>query len=121
MLRAAVLAQRHARPLARLASSSARYPPHKLMPMPRLSPSMTSGVVHRWLVAEGSQLSTYDLVFEVATRELLEEPTAEPVVLEIETHEEGWLARVLVAEGAAAVPDQPMCANAGPAVCPSPR
>uniref|UniRef100_A0A7S0IYL7 Lipoyl-binding domain-containing protein n=1 Tax=Calcidiscus leptoporus TaxID=127549 RepID=A0A7S0IYL7_9EUKA len=81
---------------------------YKLMPMPRLSPSMSRGVLERWHLSAGDQISTYDLVCDVSTDELLDEPSSPTFVLEVESHEDGWLAKVLVAEGGAAAPDMPI-------------
>ena len=41
--------------LARRALSTS-LPPHKLMPMPRLSPSMRTGKLEQWLVVEGDEV-----------------------------------------------------------------
>eukprot|EP00962_Isochrysis_galbana_P011983 scaffold3377_cov105-Isochrysis_galbana.AAC.3 len=89
---------------------SSTLPPHKLVPMPRLSPTMTTGTVHRWRVGDGDPVHLYDLMCEVSTRELLEEPTPNDVVMEVEGHEDGFIAKILAPVGTAAAPDEPMCA-----------
>jgi hypothetical protein len=53
----------------------------------------------------------YDLMYEVTTRELLEEGTPDDVVMEVEGHEDGFIAKILAPVGTAAAPDQPMCAS----------
>lgn len=69
---------------------------------------MTTGTVHRWSVGEGSAVRQYDLVYEVSTRQLLEEPTPNEVVMEVEVHEDGYLAKILAREGVVAAPDEPI-------------
>jgi len=96
----------------RCSSSLPSLPPHRLLPMPRLSPTMTTGTMHRWTKGEGDAVATYDLVFEVTTREILEEPTPNDVVMEIEVHEEGYIAKILAPIGTRVAPDEPMCAAA---------
>jgi len=91
-------------------SCSARaWPPHKLMPMPRLSPSMQCGVLERWVVRSGDPIEMYDVVCHVSTDQLTtENPTGHPHVLEIEVHEDGFLAKILVAPGSRVAPDEPI-------------
>ena len=90
------------------ALTTAALPPHKLMPMPRLSPTMTTGTLLKWRVAEGAALpeSGMDPACDVLPSGLTDDPEDEDVVLEIESHEEGFLARILLAEGATAAPDE---------------
>lgn len=45
---------------------SASLPPHKVVPMPRLAPTMTTGKVHQWNIGIGDAISPYDLVFQVS-------------------------------------------------------
>ena len=44
-----------------------------VVPMPQLSPHMTSGTISKWLKKPGDEISTYDVVFEVDTDSLSEE------------------------------------------------
>ena len=45
---------------------SASLPPHKVVPMPRLAPTMTTGKMHQWNIGIGDAISPYDLVFQVS-------------------------------------------------------
>lgn len=85
-------------------------PPHKLLPMPALSPTMRSGVLHRWLLEKGACVSNYDLVCEVSTTELLEDADDE-IVLEVESHEEGFLAKLLSSPPVCASAQDPLLLN----------
>eukprot|EP00658_Telonema_sp_P-2_P047781 TRINITY_DN36376_c0_g1_i2.p1 TRINITY_DN36376_c0_g1~~TRINITY_DN36376_c0_g1_i2.p1 ORF type:complete len:142 (+),score=42.95 TRINITY_DN36376_c0_g1_i2:223-648(+) len=67
-----------------------------LVRMPQLSPAMETASVHKWLIREGEFVEPADLVVEVETDTLLEDKSAEAVVLEVESHDEGWLAKILV-------------------------
>lgn len=44
-----------------------------VVPMPQLSPHMSSGRIRRWLKEEGDEITTYDVIFEVDTESLSEE------------------------------------------------
>jgi len=44
-----------------------------VIPMPQLSPTMTSGRVSKWLKHPGEEIATYDVVFEVETESLSED------------------------------------------------
>eukprot|EP00316_Scyphosphaera_apsteinii_P002395 CAMPEP_0119302084 /NCGR_PEP_ID=MMETSP1333-20130426/3748_1 /TAXON_ID=418940 /ORGANISM="Scyphosphaera apsteinii, Strain RCC1455" /LENGTH=116 /DNA_ID=CAMNT_0007304335 /DNA_START=319 /DNA_END=669 /DNA_ORIENTATION=- len=51
----------------------------------------------------------YDVVCHVSTDQLTtENPTGHPHVLEIEVHEDGFLAKILVAPGSRVAPDEPI-------------
>ncbi len=58
--------------------------------MPALSPTMTEGTLARWLKGEGEAINSGDIIAEVET---------DKATMEIESHEEGTLGRILVAEG----------------------
>ena len=76
---------------------SGSLPPHRLMPMPRLSPSMSTGRLDQWLVAVGDEVVSEHVVCEVSTSELTEDPDDETaLVLQIESHEDGFLAKILL-------------------------
>ena len=76
---------------------SGSFPPHRLMPMPRLSPSMSTGRLDQWLVAVGDEVVSEHVVCEVSTSELTEDPDDETtLVLQIESHEDGFLAKILL-------------------------
>ena len=98
---------------ARSSTSIAKLPPHKLMPMPRLSPTMTSGKVLRWRVQEGEPLpeSGIDTIVDIlptalTDRDLRGSDDLGDPVLEIEAHEEGYLCKILLHEGGEAQPDE---------------
>lgn len=44
-----------------------------VIPMPQLSPHMSSGRITKWLKKAGDEISTYDVLFEVETDSLSEE------------------------------------------------
>ena len=97
---------------ARRARGLASLPPYKLMPMPRLSPTMRSGTVVRWLLAEGDELPSAgsEVAVEVKAHGLTEDWSAPPgtstsPIMEVEIHEEGFVAALLVREGDEADPD----------------
>ncbi len=59
--------------------------------MPALSPTMTEGTVARWLKSEGDAVAIGDVIAEIET---------DKATMEIESADEGVLARILVPEGA---------------------
>ena len=65
--------------------------------MPQLSPTMTEGVVGKWLKAEGESVEIGEPLFEVET---------DKVINEIEATTSGVLRRIVVPEGAAAPVDE---------------
>ncbi|MCF6221889.1 MAG: E3 binding domain-containing protein, partial [Robiginitomaculum sp.] len=62
--------------------------------MPALSPTMEEGNLTKWLVAEGDEVSSGDVLAEIET---------DKATMEIEAVEEGVLVKILVAEGSAGV------------------
>ncbi len=62
--------------------------------MPALSPTMEEGTLTKWLVAEGDEVSSGDVLAEIET---------DKATMEIEAVEEGVLVKILVAEGSAGV------------------
>lgn len=69
---------------------------------------MTSGKLLRWRVAEGGALpeNGIDTLCDVLPTGLTDDPDDGDPVLEIESHEEGFLARILLGEGEDAAPDE---------------
>ena len=65
--------------------------------MPQLSPTMTEGVVGKWLKGEGEAVEAGEPLFEVET---------DKVINEIEAPTSGVLRRIVVPEGAAAPVDE---------------
>ncbi|KAJ1189333.1 hypothetical protein NDU88_006081 [Pleurodeles waltl] len=77
------------------------YPPHLKICLPALSPTMTMGTVQRWEKKVGEKLSEGDLLAEIET---------DKATIGFEVQEEGYLAKILVAEGTRDVPLQtPLC------------
>lgn len=66
-------------------------PPHTELTMPALSPTMTHGNLVKWLVKEGQEVAPGDELAEVET---------DKATLGWENQDEGFVAKLLVAEGA---------------------
>ncbi|MCF6274793.1 MAG: pyruvate dehydrogenase complex dihydrolipoamide acetyltransferase [Robiginitomaculum sp.] len=62
--------------------------------MPALSPTMEEGNLTKWLIAEGDEVSSGDVLAEIET---------DKATMEIEAVEEGVLVKILVAEGSEGV------------------
>ena len=58
--------------------------------MPALSPTMEEGTLAKWLVKEGDEISSGDLIAEIET---------DKATMEVEAVDEGIVAKILVAEG----------------------
>ena len=58
--------------------------------MPALSPTMEEGTLAKWLVAEGDEVKSGDILAEIET---------DKATMEFEAVDEGKLAKILVAEG----------------------
>ncbi|CAN5132381.1 pyruvate dehydrogenase complex dihydrolipoamide acetyltransferase [soil metagenome] len=58
--------------------------------MPALSPTMEEGTLAKWLVKEGDEVSSGDILAEIET---------DKAVMEFEAVDEGTIAKILVAEG----------------------
>ncbi|KAJ8391248.1 hypothetical protein AAFF_G00095150 [Aldrovandia affinis] len=77
------------------------YPPHIKITLPALSPTMTVGTVQRWEKKVGEKLSEGDLLADIET---------DKATIGFEVQEEGYLAKVMVAEGTRDVPlGTPLC------------
>jgi len=59
--------------------------------MPALSPTMETGTLSKWLVAEGDQVRSGDIIAEIET---------DKTTMEVETIEDGFIGKLLVPEGA---------------------
>lgn len=92
--------------LARFFATASALPKHRLMPMPRLSPTMKTGHVVRWNMAVGDRVDDMEVACEVKTAELTDDPEDGEKILEIEAHEDGYLAAILVEAGEQAQPDE---------------
>ena len=63
--------------------------------MPALSPTMTQGNIARWKVKEGDEIRAGDSVAEIET---------DKATMEFESQEDGFLAKIVVGDGAQNVP-----------------
>ena len=70
-----------------------------LLKMPKLSPTMESGVIVKWNKKEGEQIKAGEILIEVAT---------DKATVEHEALDDGWLRRILVKEGDEAQVNQPI-------------
>lgn len=83
------------------AAPGSSYPTHMKIALPALSPTMTMGTVQRWEKKVGEKLSEGDLLAEIET---------DKATIGFEVQEEGYLAKILVAEGTRDVPlGAPLC------------
>lgn len=88
-------------PAAAPAAPGSSYPTHLKIALPALSPTMTMGTVQRWEKKVGEKLSEGDLLAEIET---------DKATIGFEVQEEGYLAKILVAEGTRDVPlGAPLC------------
>src|SRR4028118_113042 len=58
--------------------------------MPALSPTMEEGTLAKWLVKEGDEVKSGDIIAEIET---------DKATMEFEAVDEGTIAKILVAEG----------------------
>ncbi|KAK9467155.1 2-oxoacid dehydrogenases acyltransferase-domain-containing protein [Lipomyces arxii] len=75
--------------------ASKSYPPHTIIDMPALSPTMTMGNVGKWAKAPGDSLAPGDILVEIET---------DKAQMDFEFQDDGFLAKVLLDEGAKEVP-----------------
>ncbi|KAL7582519.1 dihydrolipoyllysine-residue acetyltransferase component 1 of pyruvate dehydrogenase complex, mitochondrial [Lactuca sativa] len=75
--------------------SSSEPPAHIVIGMPALSPTMTQGNIAKWRKKEGDKIEVGDIICEIET---------DKATLEFESLEEGFLAKILVPDGAKDVP-----------------
>ncbi|KAM4015966.1 dihydrolipoyllysine-residue acetyltransferase component of pyruvate dehydrogenase complex, mitochondrial isoform 2-T2 [Anomaloglossus baeobatrachus] len=77
------------------------YPTHMKIMLPALSPTMTMGTIQKWEKKVGERLSEGDLLAEIET---------DKATIGFEVQEEGYLAKILIAEGTRDVPlGTPLC------------
>ncbi|KAJ8903741.1 hypothetical protein NDN08_004841 [Rhodosorus marinus] len=69
---------------------SASYPEHTVLEMPKLSPTMETGVISEWTKAEGDEIKSGDVIASVET---------DKATIDFEVHEDGYLAKILVEAG----------------------
>lgn len=65
-------------------------PPHLVIEMPALSPTMNQGNIAKWMKKEGDKIEVGDIICEIET---------DKATLEFECLEEGYLAKILAPEG----------------------
>ncbi|KAI8008846.1 hypothetical protein LOK49_LG07G01413 [Camellia lanceoleosa] len=65
-------------------------PPHIILEMPALSPTMSQGNIAKWMKKEGDKVGVGDVLCEIET---------DKATVEFESLEEGFLAKILVPEG----------------------
>ena len=70
--------------------SSSDLPPHEVVKLPALSPTMEQGTIVTWEKKVGDQLSEGDLLCEIET---------DKATMGFETPEEGYLAKILIQAG----------------------
>jgi pyruvate dehydrogenase E2 component (dihydrolipoamide acetyltransferase) len=63
--------------------------------MPALSPTMTEGTLAKWLVKEGDEVSSGDVIAEIET---------DKATMEVESIDDGTVGKLLVSEGTDGVP-----------------
>lgn len=80
--------------MARLYSSG-KFPPHTVINMPALSPTMTEGGIVSWSKSVGDQLSPGEPIAEIET---------DKASMDFEFQEDGYLAKILVDAGATDIP-----------------
>ena len=71
-------------------SGSSSYPPHTVLGMPALSPTMEKGVLRRWNVKKGQPFAAGDVIAEIET---------DKASIEYVTEDDGFVAALLVEEG----------------------
>ncbi|KAJ8747821.1 hypothetical protein K2173_014974 [Erythroxylum novogranatense] len=65
-------------------------PPHTILGMPALSPTMDQGNIAKWRKKEGDKIEVDNIICEIET---------DKATLEFETLDEGYLAKILAPEG----------------------
>ncbi|XP_062173817.1 dihydrolipoyllysine-residue acetyltransferase component 1 of pyruvate dehydrogenase complex, mitochondrial-like [Alnus glutinosa] len=71
-------------------TSTSELPPHVVLDMPALSPTMNQGNIAKWRKKEGDKIDVGDVICEIET---------DKATLEFECLEEGYLAKILAPEG----------------------
>ncbi|KAI5959760.1 LAT1 [Candida pseudojiufengensis] len=80
--------------LARMYSSG-KFPPHTVIHMPALSPTMTQGNIQEWSKKVGDELQPGEAIAEIET---------DKASMDFEFQEEGYLAKILLDSGSKDVP-----------------
>lgn len=74
---------------------SSKFPDHTVIAMPALSPTMTQGNIARWTKKVGDQLEPGESIAEIET---------DKAVMDFEFQEDGYLAKILLQDGASDIP-----------------
>lgn len=69
--------------------SSGSYPPHEVINLPALSPTMEQGTIASWAKKEGDHIMEGDLIAEIET---------DKATMGLEAGDEGYLAKILIPE-----------------------
>ncbi|CEG39290.1 pyruvate dehydrogenase complex dihydrolipoamide acetyltransferase [Plasmopara halstedii] len=97
-LPSAVLGQR--RIVACFSRGFSSYPPHDIVGLPSLSPTMETGNMSKWNTKEGDAITAGDIVCEIET---------DKAVVDYEATDDMFLAKILIPEGTENIPvGQPM-------------
>ena len=75
--------------------------------MPMLSPSMTSATITRWMIDVGDEFESGELFVEIMTDSLLE-TGSQTFEMEVESWEDGHLARIVAPVGSVVAPGDPI-------------
>ncbi|KAL9236553.1 hypothetical protein vseg_011207 [Gypsophila vaccaria] len=75
--------------------NTAELPPHAVLEMPALSPTMNQGNITKWRKKQGDKIEVGDVLCEIET---------DKATLEYESLEEGYLAKILIPDGSKDVP-----------------
>jgi len=71
------------------------YPPHSVLPMPALSPTMVQGNVAQWMLKEGDSIEPGAVICEIET---------DKATVDFEAQDDGFLAKILKADGSSDIP-----------------
>jgi pyruvate dehydrogenase E2 component (dihydrolipoamide acetyltransferase) len=74
---------------------STEYPPHDIVPMAALSPTMEFGGIARWAKHEGEAIAAGDIVVEIET---------DKATVDFEAQDDSFLAKILVPAGTSDIP-----------------
>ncbi|GLE10028.1 hypothetical protein PINS_up022002 [Pythium insidiosum] len=75
---------------ALVARSFSSYPPHEVVGLPALSPTMEQGNLASWRLKEGDKISAGDIICQIET---------DKAVVDFEAQDDMYLAKILVPEG----------------------
>lgn len=81
--------------IKRSISTDKKLPPHDLLKMPALSPTMSQGNIGQWSKAEGDKVEPGDVLVEIET---------DKATMDMECQQDGYLAKILIPSGVKDVP-----------------